>query len=738
MEAKSSSAPPRKSSRIRKKIKSTVDEEDHNGRSDTEFTPAVKQRKPHALGKRKAGKLSGLLELPLDVLFEIFAHLHPADLLKMARLNKEFRKLLMHRSTIGLWKDALANVSGLPECPAAMTEIEWVNLVFSQHCHYCLSTVRTVEWTFRKRICTTCARDQLVEYNRYMYMISDPDFILAVPTRTGKKQTNYYLAEHYNAVEKEYHALETDEARAEYLKQKKAEAKDIMNHAKLCERWFQSQQMSRSDELQKLREERKAAIVKKLRDLGWGKDLDSIGRFDPRLDYLKAVKQPHRLTERVWMNIKDSVLEFMASVRQRRLQKEYKELIIARKSSAVHVFREYKNALLPMTEPIPEPPNYCAFTVIKDILNQAADVEVSEHSYADVIPLIPDLIDIWRKDIHSKLIETMQFHSVRRQSGNSLRYPFMDEDYGYDVDSDLEDRFFFDSDEEEEYQMQILLRREMSTPTAESRQQLEKKLALATTVFSCSHCDNPSINVFGFVLPLGNNCASDKPLFYPNILGLSCCTRAETYYGGPLSTDSTIRLENQIGEERRPWSCSKISIHDTFTALAGLLIKKAGLDPETATPEDMDNLGLRFACLYCKEELDDETRKEVEAEGHEIIANTRLLHVYEWREMINHHREHLKYDKEPRVLKLPVDRLQEATFRKRTNEVYRDAQAANSIWSCVHCRDLASEIAPVTIDEMKEHLAEHEIMEPELNKDYYKEFGIFDFAPPTIAVLTVP
>ncbi|TFK33282.1 hypothetical protein BDQ12DRAFT_691362 [Crucibulum laeve] len=728
MEAESSSALPRKSSRIRKKIKPTIDEEDHNGRSDAEFTPVVKQRKPRALGRKKAGKLSSLLELPLDVLFEIFAHLHPADLLKMTRLNKEFRKLLMHRSTIGLWKDALANVSGLPEYPDTMTEIEW-------HCHYCLSTVRTVEWTFRKRICTSCARDQLVKCNRYMYMVSDPDFILAVPTRAGKKQATYYLAEHYNAVEKEYHALETDEARAEYLKQKKAEAQDIMNHAKLCERWLQSQQMSRTDELQKLREERKVAIEKKLREFGWGKDLDNIRRFDLRLEDLKAVRQPHRLTERVWMNIKDSVLELMAGVRKRRLQNELEDLIIARKSSAVRVFREYKNALLPMTEPMPEPPNYCAFTAIKDILHQAAEVEVNEHSYADVIPLIPDLIDIWRNDIHSKLIESMQFHSVRRQSGNSLLYSFMDDDYGYDVDSDFEDGFFFGSDEEEEYRMQILLRREMSTLTAESRRQLEKKLALASTVFSCSHCDSPPDDIYGFILPSDNNRASDKPLFYPNILGLSCCTRVCTYFG--LSMDSTEKLENQICEERRTWTCNRVCIHDTFTTLAGLLIKEVGLDPETATTEDMDNLGLQFACRYCPEELDDKTRKEVEAEGHKIIANTRLLRVYKWREMINHHREHLSVYKEPWVLKLPVDRLQEATFRKRTDEVYQDAQVANSIWSCVHCRDLDSEIAPVTIDEMKEHPAEHEITNPELNKDYYKEFGIFDFAPPTIAVLSV-
>lgn len=91
--------------------------------------------------------------MPLDILFEvrravsqfrrtlltgrlqIFAHLSPYDLLKLARTTKAFRRLLMNQASISVWKAAFQGVPGLPPCPLDMAEPEWANLVFSPHCH---------------------------------------------------------------------------------------------------------------------------------------------------------------------------------------------------------------------------------------------------------------------------------------------------------------------------------------------------------------------------------------------------------------------------------------------------------------------------------------------------------------------------------------------------------------------------------------------------------------------------
>jgi hypothetical protein len=67
-------------------------------------------------------------------ILQIFSHLAPLDLLRLARTTKELRKLLLHRSATSVWKAALSNVEGLPACPEDLSLPFWTNLVFDHHC----------------------------------------------------------------------------------------------------------------------------------------------------------------------------------------------------------------------------------------------------------------------------------------------------------------------------------------------------------------------------------------------------------------------------------------------------------------------------------------------------------------------------------------------------------------------------------------------------------------------------
>jgi hypothetical protein len=66
---------------------------------------------------------------------QIFGHLLPLDVLHLARTTKDFRRVLMHRSAKSIWKSALSNVPGLPECPPDMSHPAFANLAFDPHCH---------------------------------------------------------------------------------------------------------------------------------------------------------------------------------------------------------------------------------------------------------------------------------------------------------------------------------------------------------------------------------------------------------------------------------------------------------------------------------------------------------------------------------------------------------------------------------------------------------------------------
>jgi len=127
---------------------------------DPESVESVKSVAKKSRWQPKPGKLAGLMNLPLDVLFEvcpfymsswsfwcltmlqIFGHLNPFDLIRLARTTKQFRRVLMHRSSISVWKNARENVPNMPDCPAYWTEPYYANLAFDPHCHVSLLSFR--------------------------------------------------------------------------------------------------------------------------------------------------------------------------------------------------------------------------------------------------------------------------------------------------------------------------------------------------------------------------------------------------------------------------------------------------------------------------------------------------------------------------------------------------------------------------------------------------------------------
>jgi hypothetical protein len=90
--------------------------------------------------------------MPLDILFEvralnhnkymmifrrelysfrvqIFGHLKPADLLHLARSNRELRGLLMSKNSISVWKKVRRHLL-TPSCPPDFSEPRWADLLF--------------------------------------------------------------------------------------------------------------------------------------------------------------------------------------------------------------------------------------------------------------------------------------------------------------------------------------------------------------------------------------------------------------------------------------------------------------------------------------------------------------------------------------------------------------------------------------------------------------------------------
>ncbi|KAJ3562951.1 hypothetical protein NP233_g9257 [Leucocoprinus birnbaumii] len=92
-------------------------------------------------GGRSARYLALPLFLPISsTKYGIIMYLHPQDVLNLSRSTRRLRQLLMTRDARFAWKTSLSTVEGLPRCPSDLSEPQYANLAFDQHCHVGIGT----------------------------------------------------------------------------------------------------------------------------------------------------------------------------------------------------------------------------------------------------------------------------------------------------------------------------------------------------------------------------------------------------------------------------------------------------------------------------------------------------------------------------------------------------------------------------------------------------------------------
>ena len=147
----------------------------------------------------------------------------------------------------------------------------------------------------------------------------------------------------------------------------------------------------------------------------------------------------------------------MQEMREKRLQREYKALVIKRKKPAIESLKAFKKYKLHEMQVMPEGPDFCDFDIVKEILHQPVEVEVTVDSFDAILPLLPPTISQWRERLHESLLQLLK---------KSRRRPIIQVQIHYDPETD-----------------------ECGTATVESSADAslsnDPKLELATTVFQC-------------------------------------------------------------------------------------------------------------------------------------------------------------------------------------------------------------------------------------------------------------
>ncbi|KAK7676864.1 hypothetical protein QCA50_020200 [Cerrena zonata] len=364
---------------------------------------------------RKKGSLQDLPKMPLDIIYEVLVYLLPNDLLNLARTTKEFRDLLISRNASPFWKAARKNVEGLPDCPPFLSEPAYANLCFQTSCHNCLTGgVQTVLWSLRVRYCKKC-QDMLLINSRYEFAEFHRDYgdiYIGAPAvrevcfirRFGMLCSIYRIPE-LQDTKMAFEKLDISQ-RATWLEERKNWCKDVDEWARTCRNWYEIFQAARKDLIAQTKEARLSAIIAKLREEGWNEELQHMNlQYSHPLLTLKPVKQPRKLTERVWLGMRDEVISFMQSYKAKRLLAERRDLLYPRLMVLKQAVRTFQTDLGGMCPPERD---IASFPEFRAIIDAPKDVDVSLASFLALQKNLVDLVSRFRGDKKSVLRAFLQ------------------------------------------------------------------------------------------------------------------------------------------------------------------------------------------------------------------------------------------------------------------------------------------------------------------------------------------
>ncbi|KAJ7709641.1 hypothetical protein B0H17DRAFT_231775 [Mycena rosella] len=423
-------------------------EESHKLSRDTHFS--YPQTRPHrgAMPPRKKGKVigkkvkdlvlafptssKGFPALPLDILFEIFSHLHPLDLLHLTRTTKPFRRFLLNRANAAIWRDAFANSAsegGPPGIPSYMTEPAWARVAFEKTCHVCLAALRespdidSVWWEFGARYCGDCMGSQVsstvsVKLKRLDPKRSNWESLLPRVPRGQFLQRYYYLVAHQREMIDAFTATEDTELRQAIVSKRAEQTRLVMQHSELCRAWAKAQMESRRQQAEARRREaenrrrtkelkqeatkeaRVQAVVTKLKAVGWSDEpWMTFGTLASHIRHYPAVDVAQPLAPRAYRDLEPALLL--------RLTTEKRAAVLRQR---IKVFAEAFPLMLDPAEPknpagglLPRIVDVALAPAVRALLEEKGDGQVSQQQLVSTLrPVMPGLLQRWVKDAEAR------------------------------------------------------------------------------------------------------------------------------------------------------------------------------------------------------------------------------------------------------------------------------------------------------------------------------------------------
>ncbi|EAU88068.2 hypothetical protein CC1G_10841 [Coprinopsis cinerea okayama7 len=386
------------------------------------ITKAVEKKPKEIVPKKRRGykgALQQLWSLPLDLTYEIMGHLHPLDLLHLARTNKELRRIVMSRSSTSVWMQARSNVDAVPDCPFDMSEPQYASLLFEPYCHYCsASNVQTVIWEARIRCCKRCGP---LMFLYWVNMKDIPSVLQTIVPATHEFSSGTI----YPHTEKKY-CLEiavklaeemaklSEEEKPTWFWQQKQDYDKRLEHAALCQQWAKGQVLRRAQKLDEARVKRTLQIIEKLAILGWTEEMSKMSSH--MLTDHKHVKIPKELTERAWKKIEADMVAFMQDVRRKRLARERSRVLDSRCSLMKQMYASFVESQ-PLHAILPGVADFATIPQLKAVLENPdleAPVTLADFDIGEEAML--QFVRQWREEKDNELLGILRQSSIGAQA----------------------------------------------------------------------------------------------------------------------------------------------------------------------------------------------------------------------------------------------------------------------------------------------------------------------------------
>ncbi|KAA1467018.1 hypothetical protein DENSPDRAFT_831972 [Dentipellis sp. KUC8613] len=274
--------------------------------------PTTSSIPKHRGSRKNDGRLKVMLDMPLDILYEVFSHLTPADLIHLARTSKSLRLLLLSRRSSFIWRSVRTQVPGptVPNPPEDMSEPSWANLIFGgPFCSNCGKRgVNRIDFALRRRLCQACVAEGLVTFQKIPTKLWGlfpvvPDMVpYTNSSRCGDRTIGkryYWIQDLYNMhmrLEEWNSSNLTQEIICKYYDEEVRISREIVAGAQEFEEWTKDVSRWRITNANTMRLARRNEINQRCLAMGFDRsDLDSFA-----FSMLPGVRSEKPLTKKAW------------------------------------------------------------------------------------------------------------------------------------------------------------------------------------------------------------------------------------------------------------------------------------------------------------------------------------------------------------------------------------------------------------------------------------------------------